>query len=161
MEQEIISDVDLFNDQFNRQVVEKNQSKVMSLIKEKHVKENELNRLVEDKKIDLFIWQAMLIKQLIKDNLLYTSIDSKYNHFYRQIKQVKTLKELQSLEIEMFSTYLYLMIYEVEVTKSHALNRILRCIHINLDEIVTLESIANQVSLSKSYVSQVFRKEMG
>lgn len=160
MDQKMISDLDLFNVEFNRLLEEKNQVQLLTLIKQKHIKEIELDRLVEDKKIDLFIWQALLTRQLTKDKIIKTSLDSKYNQYYRQIKQLKTIKELQNLEIEMFKTYLNWMIYEVEVTQNHALNRILRCIHINLDGNLTLERIAHQVSLSKSYVSQVFQKGM-
>lgn len=161
MEQEIISDLDLFNIEFNRLLEERNQLQLLILIKTKHAKEIEKNRQVEDKKIDLFIWQALLIRLLIKDKIIKTSLDSKYNYFYRQIKQLKTLEELQKLELELFKTYLNLMIYEVETTPNYALNRILRCIHMNLDGMLSLEDIATELSLSKSYVSQVFRKHMG
>lgn len=122
-------------------------------------KEEEID--INIKRIDCFIMNAYLCKQLAETVVTEVPIHKIYNTFFDQISESKELNSLFKIEQEMVYQYLNRKIYESEVTSNYTINRIIRYVFINLESELKVDKIARNLSLSKTYVSQVFKKETG
>ena len=158
-----ISDCFIFVPEFDALLDMNNIGEINRLIENKHKYELEVEKNVEDKKIDLFIWQGVLVRKIsqAKNMVMNTIMHEVYNKFYQRIKSCRNLKELQDLEKEIFSVYSDFVIYYSEVTDNYTLNRILKHIHMNIENYISLQTISEDLNLSKSYISLVFKEHMG
>lgn len=158
-----ISDYFIFVPEFDALLDMNDIEEINRLIDDKHKDEQEVEKNVEDKRIDLFIWQGILVRKIsqVKNMVMNTIMHETYNKFYQRIKAGRTLKELQTLEKEIFSVYSNFVIYYSEVTDNYTLNRILKHIHMNIESYISLQTISEQLNLSKPYISLVFKEHMG
>ncbi|MDT8715958.1 helix-turn-helix transcriptional regulator [Clostridium sp. 19966] len=163
MEDGFISDCLLFIPSFDFLLDKNDIDKIYETIEKKHKYEAEIEKKLEDKKIDLFIWQGVLVRKLSisKNTVMNTIMHETYNKFYNQIKDSSTLKELQVLEKEIFYTYSNFAIYYTEVTNNYTLNKILKYIHLNIENYISLKNMSEELNLSKPYISLVFKKHLG
>lgn len=157
-----ITDYSIFIPEFDALLDMNNIEEINRLIENKHKYEQEVEKNVEDKKIDLFIWQGILVRKIsqAKNMVMNTIMHETYNKFYQRIKACRNLKELQALEKEIFSVYSDFVIYYSEVTDNYTLNRILKHIHMNIESYISLQTISEELNLSKPYISLVFKEHM-
>lgn len=158
-----ITDYYIFVPEFDALLDMNNIEEINRLIEDKHKYEKEVEKNVEDKRIDLFIWQGILVRKIsqAKNMVMKTIMHETYNKFYKRIKACRNLKELQALEKEIFSVYSDFVIYYSEVTDNYTLNRILKHIHMNIESYISLKTISEELNLSKPYISLVFKEHMG
>lgn len=158
-----ISDYYIFVPEFDALLDMNHIEEINRLVDDKHKDELEVEKNVEDKRIDLFIWQGILVRKMsqAKNMVMNTIMHETYNKFYQRIKVAKTLRELQNLEKEIFSVYSNFITYYSEVTDNYTLNRILKQIHMNIESYISLQTISEELNLSKPYISSVFKEHMG
>lgn len=158
-----ITDCFIFVPEFDALLDINNIEEINRLIDDKHKYEQEVEKNVEDKRIDLFIWQGILVRKIsqAKNMVMNTIMHETYNKFYQRIKASRTLKEFQDLEKEIFSVYSDFVIYYSEITDNYTLNRILKHIHMNIESYISLQTISEELKLSKPYISLAFKEHMG
>jgi AraC-like DNA-binding protein len=157
-----ISDKYFFNPTISTLIESNSKHIIVDLIKEKHKEEADEDGVdFHTKQTDLFIWNAVYIREILTKGTYAQNLHILYNKFYRKISKALDLKELQSLEIEIASAYLDLLIYEAEVTDSFIVNKMLQYLHINIENHTTVEELAKNLKISKGYASDCFKKHMG
>jgi AraC-like DNA-binding protein len=134
---------------------------IIDLIKKKHDEEIQDERNFKDKQIDLYIWNAVYIREILTKGTYAKNLHTLYNKFYKKISKADQLKELQDLEIEIASAYLNLLIYEAEVTESFVVNKMLQYLHMNIESHTSVDTVASHLNISKGYASSCFKKHMG
>ncbi|AZB44693.1 AraC family transcriptional regulator [Bacillus sp. FJAT-42376] len=135
--------------------------KMIELVTAKHRDEAEQFLSPEDKKIDLFIWNAVYTREIMKLGVTKHYLHSLYNRFYTAIPKEHELSSLQRLELEMTSAYFDLVIYDMEVTESFVTNKILPYLHINIENHLSIKKLSEDLEISAGYASSCFKKEMG
>jgi YesN/AraC family two-component response regulator len=136
---------------------------IEEMLTKKHLSELEEDKTVAVKQIDLYIWQAILVRrlssqshQVVKDIIHY-----RYNDFYRRIGLCQTLVSCQRLEKELFYTYINGEKVQSEVTYHRTLNHILTYIHLHIEAPFTLDGMVDALRLTKPYLSRLFKQETG
>ena len=155
------SDSNLFSNDISFLIELHAKPQILEIIKKKHLEEISEEILIEDKKNDLIIWNAMYTREIVKNGILTKYLHPVYNKFYTLIPSLNTLKELQELEIKMIDTYINLLINDVEVRDNFVINRILKHLHLNIESQISLKKLAHEVNLSEGYISDCFKKHMG
>jgi len=158
---DFISDKYFFNPTISTLIESNSKQIIIDLIKNKQLEEIEDGVSFEDKKIDLFIWNAVYIREILRKGTYAQNLHLLYNKFYRKISKASTIKELQIFEVEIASAYLDLLIYDAEVTDSFIVNKMLQYLHINIEAHTTVEALAKSLNISKGYASDCFKKHMG
>lgn len=163
MTEGFITDYFIFIPEFDALMDMNNIEEINRLLDDKHKYEQEVEKDIEDKRIDLFIWQGILVRKIsqVKNMVMNTIMHETYNKFYQSIKACRNLKELQALEKEIFTVYSDFVIYYSEVTDNYTLNRILKLIHMNIESYISLQTISEELNLSKPYISLTFKEHMG
>lgn len=161
MDLDFISDKYFFNPTMSTLIESNSKHIIIDLIKKKHAREIEDELEFKDKQIDLFIWNAVYIREILKKGTYAQNLHTIYNKFYRKIWKGIDLKELQKLEIEIASAYLDLLIYDSEVTESFVVNKMLQYLHLNIESHTTVEALAEKLEISRGYASSCFKKHMG
>ena len=75
MYESFISDLNIFSNEFSSFIDTSNRPAILHKIKQKHIGELEDDLNIEDKKIDLYIWNAIFSKEIIRHG-----ISKKYLH---------------------------------------------------------------------------------
>ena len=135
-----IGDDDFFYTDFFILIKTNNFPQILERLKKKHEYENSI---------------------VIKDRIIKTALHDIYNKFYLEILKCTSLKDLQELEIEIFKQYITRIISNMEVTNSLTVNRSLRYIHMHIENYFSLNKMANELNVSASYISTLFKKTMG
>ncbi|MBS2970995.1 helix-turn-helix transcriptional regulator [Metabacillus sp. KIGAM252] len=135
--------------------------KMLEIITAKHKEENEQFHPPAAKKIDLYIWNAVYTREIMKLGVTKHYLHSLYNRFYTSIPRQPSLLALQSLEVEMTSAYFDLVIYDMEVTESFVTNKILPYLHMNIENHLSIKKLSEDLEISAGYASSCFKKEMG
>lgn len=161
MDLDFISDKYFFSPTMSTLIESNSKHIIIDLIKKKHIQELEEELDFKDKQIDLFIWNTVYIREILKKGTYAQNLHTIYNKFYKKIWKVTELNELQGLEIEIASTYLDLLIYDSEVTDSFIVNKMLQYLHLNIESHTTVEALAENLGISKGYASSCFKKHMG
>lgn len=161
MDLDFISDKYFFNPTISTLIESNSKDTIINLIKEKHLKELEEELDFKDKQIDLYIWNAVYIREILDKATYAQNLHTIYNKFYRKISRAVKLQELQSLEIEIASAYLDLLIYDAEVTDSFIVNKMLQYLHINIESHTTVDALSKSLGISKGYASRCFKQHMG
>ncbi|MTH54684.1 helix-turn-helix domain-containing protein [Bacillus mangrovi] len=161
MHETYCSDPHLFTIDAACLIESRDKPKMMELISAKHKEETEQFLAPEEKKIDLYIWNAVYTREIMKLGVTKKYLHTLYNRFYSVIPKQIRLQELQSLELEMSSAYFDLVIHDIEVTKSFTANKILPYLHMNIENHVSIRKLAEDLDISASYASSCFKKEMG
>ena len=155
------SDKHIFNNDISFLIKLRDKPGIIYMTKEKHKEELAEEISIENKKIDLLIWNAMYTKEIVANGIATKYLHPIYNKFYDTIPTLNSLESLQDLELKMVDTYMNLVINDVEVTQNHVINRILKHLHLNIESHKSLEQLASEVNLSPGYISDCFKKEMG
>lgn len=81
--------------------------------------------------------------------------------FILKIEKLNNLKELQSFEYEMVKTFIKMINKQQKNTYSLPITKIIRYIHSNITEKITLTDLSEYTSKSCEYLSYEFKKEVG
>lgn len=161
MDQTFLSDRYFFNPEISSLIESNSKENIVKLILDKQQEELENEISLESKRIDLFIWNVVYIREILKKGTYPQNLHTLYNRFYRKISKASSLKELQTLEVEFASAYLDLLIYDAEVTDSFIVNKMLQYLHLNIENYTTVEALAENLNISKGYASECFKRHMG
>lgn len=155
------SDSTLFNNDISFLIELRDKPHIIELIKKKHIGEIYDSISIQDKKNDLIIWNAFYTKEIVKTGVLNKYLHPIYNKFYTLIPTLNSLKDLQSLELNMVDTYINLVINDIEVKDNFVINKILKHLHLNIESEISLKKLSQDLNLSQGYISNCFKKNMG
>lgn len=161
MDYSFISDSNLFNNDITFLLELRAKPQIIYIIKQKHISETADEISIEDKKNDLIIWNAIYTREIVKNGVLTKYLHPVYNKFYNVIPSLKSLPELQKLELEMVDTYINMLIKDVEVKDNFVINKILKHLHLNIESKISLAKLSHDLNLSQGYISVCFKKHMG
>lgn len=159
--EDFISDCYFFNPEISLLIELNSKQGILDLINKKHIEEMEKDISFEDKKIDLYMWNVVYIREVLSKGTYKQNIHTMYNKFYLKISKAANMKELQKLEVEIASAYLDLLIYDAEVTDTFIVNKLLQYLHMNIESHVSLEKLSKDLNISAGYASECFKKKMG
>lgn len=154
------SDVSFFDDQLFYFFRQKYKPSVIHYLNEKHYFESINKQDVEIKRINLFIWNGLLVQEIIKLGYTIVHLEKHYDGIYKKIKTAKSLTQLHKHEIDMFSKYIDIIINQQESTDHLLVNKILHYMYIHLEEPLSLKKITADLNVSQSYASKVFKENM-
>ncbi|MBC8062220.1 MAG: helix-turn-helix transcriptional regulator [Clostridiaceae bacterium] len=155
------SDISIFSNEISLLMESKDKVTALALVKEKHIKEKLIALNTIDKRNDLIIWNAIYAKEIIKNGTSKASLHPIYNKFYDILQGSKGLEELQTIEINILSTYFNILINEIEVTGNFVINKILQYLHLKIEDYIILQNLAKDLNISVGYASYCFKKNMG
>lgn len=156
------SDKYFFSNQIFSLIAQKDKEGVLYLINKKHKEEkNDKYFPLENKKNDLFMWNIILVREVIKNGPTKQFIHTLYNKYYRKIKILKNLCDMQKFELEMADKYLDMLNNSIEITDNYIENKIIGYLYINLENTLSLKDIADQLNLSIGYMCSSFKKNKG
>ena len=161
MYESFISDLDIFSNDFSTFIDSSNRPAILHKIKTKHVYELEDDMDINQKKIDLHIWNAIFSKEIIRHGISKKYLHTLYNKYYSKIPTLNDLKSLQSLEIDMAEAYLEFLISDVEVKDNFIVNKLLQHLHMNIESFMSLEKLADHLNITPEYACTCFKKHMG
>lgn len=161
MYESFISDLSIFSNEFSSFIDTSNRPAIIYKIKQKHIGELQDDLNIEDKKIDLYIWNAIFSKEIIRHGISKKYLHTLYNEYYTKIPIPKDLKSLQELEIDMAEAYLDFLIRDVEVKDNFIVNKLLQHLHMNIESFMSLEKISAHLGITPEYASTCFKKHMG
>ena len=161
MYESFISDLDIFSNDFSTFIDSSNRPAILHKIKTKHVYELEDDMDINQKKIDLHIWNAIFSKEIIRHGISKKYLHTLYNKYYSKIPTLNDLKSLQSLEIDMAEAYLEFLICDVEVKDNFIVNKLLQHLHMNIESFMSLEKLADHLNITPEYACTCFKKHMG
>ena len=161
MYESFISDLSIFSNEFSSFIDTSNRPAIIYKIKQKHIGELQDDLNIEDKKIDLYIWNAIFSKEIIRHGISKKYLHTLYNEYYTKIPIPKDLKSLQELEIDMAEAYLDFLIRDVEVKDNFIVNKLLQHLHMNIESFTSLEKISAHLGITPEYASTCFKKHMG
>lgn len=161
MDESFKSDIYLFGSDIFFLIESKSKVEILEILKKKHLQELEDEPSIIDKRNDLLIWNALYLREIIKSGISKKYLHPLYNKFYNTIQTLTNLNSLQELEIQMVSTYLDLLINDIEIKDNYILNKILQYLHINIENHISLEKLAKALNISEGYASDCFKKHMG
>lgn len=161
MEETFLSDINIFSNRISFLIELHAKPEILYIVKNKHKNELFDEISTNEKKIDLYIWNAIFSKEVIKNGIATKYLHPVYNKFYKQISSLNSVSKLQEIEIEMVDTYLNMLINDTEVTDNFVINRILKHLHLNIESKISLKKLAGELNLSEGYISDCFKKHMG
>ena len=161
MYESFISDLNIFSNEFSSFIDTSDRPAILYKIQQKHIGELEDDLNIEDKKIDLYIWNAIFSKEIIRHGISKKYLHTLYNKYYEKIPTLNDLKALQELELEMAEAYLEFLISDVEVKDNFIVNKLLQHLHMNIECFMSLEKISNHLGITPEYASTCFKKHMG
>ena len=161
MYESFISDLDIFSNDFSTFIDSSNRPAILHKIKTKHVYELEDDMDINQKKIDLHIWNAIFSKEIIRHGISKKYLHTLYNKYYSKIPTLNDLKSLQSLDIDMAEAYLEFLICDVEVKDNFIVNKLLQHLHMNIESFMSLEKLADHLNITPEYACTCFKKHMG
>ena len=100
MYESFISDLNIFSNEFSSFIDTSDRPAILYKIQQKHIGELEDDLNIEDKKIDLYIWNAIFSKEIIRHGISKKYLHTLYNKYYEKIPTLNDLKALQELELE-------------------------------------------------------------
>ena len=142
MYESFISDLSIFSNEFSSFIDTSNRPAIIYKIKQKHIGELQDDLNIEDKKIDLYIWNAIFSKEIIRHGISKKNLHTLYKEYHTKIPHLKDLKSLQELELEMAEAYLDFLIRDVEVKDNFIVNKLFQHLHMNIDSVMSLEKIS-------------------
>ena len=161
MYESFFSDLDIFSNDFSTSIDTSDRPAILYRIKKKHVYEIESELDINQKKIDLHIWNALFSKEIIRQGISKKYLHTLYNEYYLKIPTLNDLKSLQKLELEMAEAYLEFLISNVEVKDNFIVNKLLQHMHMNIERHMSLDSLANHLNITPEYACTCFKKHMG
>lgn len=140
---------------------DRNTDNIINYLETKHAEEINAILEVDIKKSDLIIWNALLAKEVSNSGTTTEEIAKYYNYYYTKILTTTPLFNLHKLEIDMFLRYVNILINIDQTTPHLLVNKILHYIHINIENYISLDTLASSLTISPSYASSIFKEKMG
>ena len=135
-------------------------AKIQSHLNLSEIKQRYPNSL-RDHKNNLLIFNTICRKAAQYGGVHPIYLDTQTNKYINRIESVANLKELNSLYREMPHKYC-LIVREYSLKDySPTIRKVIMYINFNLTEDLGLQTIADQFSLNKNYLSTIFKKETG
>lgn len=156
-----ISDITIFSNDISSFIDSCNRPAILKNIRDKHSKELDDDFNLDIKKNDLLIWNAIYNKEIIRCGVSKKYLHPIYNKYYNKIPTLKTLVDLQALELSMASEYLELLISGIEVKDNFIVNKILQYLHMNIESHASLKDISHHLNITPQYATSCFKKHMG
>ncbi|MBN2796554.1 MAG: helix-turn-helix transcriptional regulator [Clostridia bacterium] len=153
-------DLTLFDPQLFFYFRNKYKPEIQNYLNEKHHHEIKNEISLDDKRNLMFIWNGILVKEIVHIGYTFEHLANHYNSFYEKIKLSKDLEGLQSLEISMFSKYIDIIIHQQEFTDHLLVNKILHYLYLHIEDDVSLIKLTKALNISQSYASRIFHEVM-
>lgn len=154
------SDLTLFDEKFFFYFRNKYKPEIIKYLNEKHYFEH-INQITLDiKRNNLFIWNGILIREIVSIGYTIEHLEKQYDTIYEKIEKAKDMKSLQELEIYMVSRYIDIIINQQESTDHLLVNKMLHYLHLHIEDSFTLESMTQSLNISQSHASRTFKKYM-
>ena len=161
MYESFISDLNIFSNDISSLIDTSNRPAILHKIKTKHEYELEDDLDINQKRIDLYIWNAIFSKEIIRHGISKKYLHTLYNKYYLKIPTLNDLKSLQKLEIDMAEAYLEFLISDIEVKDNFIVNKLLQHLHMNIESHMSLEDLAEHLNITPEYACTCFKKHMG
>ena len=161
MYESFISDLDIFSNDFSTFIDTSDRPAILHKIRTKQTYELEDELDVNQKKIELHIWNAIFSKEIIRHGISKKYLHTLYNKYYLKIPTINDLPSLQKLELDMAEAYLEFLISDVEVKDNFIVNKLLQHMHMNIERHMSLEDLANHLNITPEYACTCFKKHMG
>lgn len=155
------SDITFFDPQLFFYFRNKYKPEIIQYLNEKHYFESENKLDYTIKKNNLFIWNGILVREIVNIGFTYEHLADHYNGNYKRILLADSLEKLQVLEIQIFSRYIDIIIHEQEFTDHLLVNRILHYLYLHIEDDISLKDVVANINTSQSYASRVFKTVMG
>ena len=161
MKEILHSDLTLFDDQLFFYFRNKYRPEIIDYLNKKHHFELENGLEFNIKKTNTFMWNGILIREIVQLGYTFEHLANQYDAIYEKIEKCKTLRELQVQELYMFTRYVDIIIHQQEMTNHLLVNKILHFLHLQIENYYTIEDLTEALSISKSYASKIFKEHMG
>jgi len=161
MKEILHSDLTLFDDQLFFYFRNKYRPEIIDYLNKKHHFELENGLEFNIKKSNTFMWNGILIREIVQLGYTFEHLANQYDAIYEKIEKCKTLRELQVQELYMFTRYVDIIIHQQEMTNHLLVNKILHFLHLQIENYYTIEDLTEALSISKSYASKIFKEHMG
>lgn len=155
------SDFNIFSNKISSLMESKNKEEIIRIFKEKHKSEIIDEVDTEHKRDDLIIWNALFLREIIRNGISKKYLHTIYNKYYRLIKETTTIRAMQELELRIINEYLDLLINDTEITENFVVNKLLQALHLNIENHISLEAICKNLNISVGYASSSFKKHKG
>lgn len=160
MKEVLHSDISIFDDQLFFFFRNKYRPEIIDYIKSKHYFEVENHIAFDIKKNNTFMWNGILIREIVQLGYSYEHLANQYDAIYHKIDTCKTVAEVQTVELYMFKRYVDIIIHQQEMTDHLLVNKILHYLHLHIEDHYTLITLTEALNISQSYASNIFKKEM-
>lgn len=154
------SDLTLFDDQLFFYFRSKYRPEIIDYLKNKHHYELENDITFDIKKTNTFIWNGILIREIVLLGYTYEHLANQYDAIFEKIDKCKTIKALQEVEIYMFTRYIDIIIDQQESTDHLLVNKILHFLYLQIEDYYTLNDLVTALNISQSYASRIFKAHM-
>ncbi len=154
------SDLTLFDEQLFFYFRNKYRPEIADYLIEKHHYEIENNLEVTIKRSNTFMWNGILIREIVQLGYSYEHLANQYDAIYEKIEKCKNLLELQSVELYMFTRYIDIIINQQEMTDHLLVNKILHFLHLQIENYYTLNDLTQNLNITQSYASKIFKTHM-
>jgi len=161
MKEILHSDLTLFDDQLFFYFRNKYRPEIIDYLNKKHHFELENGLEFNIKKTNTFMWNGILIREIVQLGYTFEHLANQYDAIYEKIEKCKTLRELQVQELYMFTRYVDIIIHQQEMTDHLLVNKILHFLHLQIENYYTIEDLTEALGISKSYASKIFKEHMG
>lgn len=135
-------------------------AKIQSHLNLSEIKQRYPNSL-RDHKNNLLIFNTICRKAAQYGGVHPIYLDTQTNKYINRIESAANLKELNSLYREMPHKYCLIVRGYSLKDYSPTIRKVIMYINFNLTEDLGLQTIADQFSLNKNYLSTIFKKETG
>lgn len=95
MEETFLSDINIFSNRISFLIELHAKPEILYIVKNKHKNELFDEISTNEKKIDLYIWNAIFSKEVIKNGIATKYLHPVYNKFYKQISSLNSVSKLQ------------------------------------------------------------------
>lgn len=154
------TDLTLFDDQLFFFFRNKYKPEILSYLKEKHYFETENKIPFSVKQINLFIWNGILVKEIVQLGFTYEHLANHYNNMYQKILKTTDIHQLHQVENYMFAKYIDIIINQQESTDHLLVNKILHYLHMHIEDTLSLVKLTNELNISQSHASKIFKEHM-
>lgn len=154
------SDLTIFDDQLFFFFKNKYRPEIIDYLKNKHKVEQLEQIPLEIKRTNLFIWNGILIREIVLLGYTYEHLANQYDAIYEKIEKCRTIASLQETEIYIFTRYVDIIINQQEMTDHLLVNKILHYLHLQIEDYYTLNDVIEALNISQSYASRIFKSHM-
>lgn len=149
--------------QLLREISQGNEEEAMSILKSMNRNEYQDTSHIPFRSIkNSLIGSATLFaRAIISGGVLPKKAFSLSNDFMEKIEETDSIAQLEAIEYEMVGSFTTLLNKEAPLPYSKCVNRSITYIHEHILDDITLEDLANHSSVSSSYLSHLFKKEVG